>query len=495
MGLAQKIIGYVTGNGAEVDAGNNLKTTTPQATQRLGGVAPDTNNIGAVATFFEHDGGAYTGVRDLRSPSVTENGNLIVAPRTTQWHGMFAGSAQNTGQWKHTFTTMTATQTGDGFINLNANSTATTATGCMMQTWKYFSFFDQATFSPVFQVSATVGNPVSNQVLEFGFGATTATAAPTDGVYLRYTTAGLYGYIKFGGNAEVASAQLLPANALTLNQTYDFQIIIDERSVDFYMGGDELGAIDIPLGQSNVCQQLAAPIFFVQRNSGAVSGTQMIAKISCTSVMQDDLSTNKPWAHQLAGSGYAYQGLEGGTMGPNCIYTNAAVGAAAALTNTTAAAPNVGLGGVALVLPTLTAGTDGILFSFLNPAGTTTVPGRTLYVTGVGISSGVQVALTGAPLNLVFGAAFGHTALSLATADSATFTNNTTKSPRRLPLGIQSYVVTAAAGVSAPDIVRSFDSPLVVNPGEYFAITMRNLGTVTSAGALAIAAGIDHYFE
>ena len=60
---------------------------------------------------------------------------------------------------------------------------------------------------------------------------------------------------------------------------------------------------------------------------------------------------------------------------------------------------------------------------------------------------------------------------------------------------MQNYAVTAAAGVGAQDIVRQFLSPIVVHPGEYFAITCRNLGTVTSAGALAITVGIDHFFE
>ena len=57
MGWANKLIGWTSGNGVEVDASNNLKTTTPQATQRLGGVAPDKNNVGAVTIFCEHDDG------------------------------------------------------------------------------------------------------------------------------------------------------------------------------------------------------------------------------------------------------------------------------------------------------------------------------------------------------------------------------------------------------------------------------------------------------
>jgi hypothetical protein len=193
--------------------------------------------------------------------------------------------------------------------------------------------------------------------------------------------------------------------------------------------------------------------------------------------------------------GDAYQGQDGDTQGSLAMYSNAAVAAAAALTNTTAAAGNIGLGGVVLVLPTLTSGTDGILLSYQNPVGSVTQPPKTLVVQGIRIFASVQTALTGGPLTLVMGAAFGHTALSLATVETGSFVTATTKAPRRVPLGNFDFVVTAAAGIGVPSIWMQFLSPLVVNPGEYFAITCRNLGTVTTLGALAITVSVDHFFE
>lgn len=495
MGWANKIIGWATGNGAEVDAGNNLKTTSPQVNQRLGGDTAAPNYVGAVKMFTENDAGSVTGVPHLCSPMVSENRRLKVGNDTLLWHGMFPGTAQNTGVWKHLFTTMTATQAGDGFLLLNANLTGTTATGCSIQTWRYFSFHDLCTLQPTFQFSITNGQPVANQVWECGLFVPTATAAPADGAYIRYSTAGLYGYIKFGAGAEVASPQLVAPNGLALNTTYDVTFLVDERAVEIWIGGVYYGEIVIPAGNSNLYQNLSLPIAAQQRNAGAVSGTQMQVKVSCTSVYQNDISMNKPWSEQMAGIGNAYQGLDGGTMGSLAIYSNAALAAAAALANATAAAGNTGLGGVVLVLPTLTAGADGILFSYLNPVGSTTQPARTLYVRGIRIDASVQVVLAGGPLTLILGAAFGHNAVSLATAESASFANNTAKAPRRVPLGNLDFVVTAAAGTGAVGIYIPFASPLVVNPGEYFAITMRNMGTVTTTGALALTACVDHYFE
>lgn len=89
-----------------------------------------------------------------------------------------------------------------------------------------------------------------------------------------------------------------------------------------------------------------------------------------------------------------------------------------------------------------------------------------------------------------YSVAFGHTALSLATTESGN-----TKSPRIVPIGIESYAVTSAVGTIGQGVNVQFVSPIVVNPGEYFAITARNVGTVTTAGAITHSIGVDHYFE
>jgi len=232
----------------------------------------------------------------------------------------------------------------------------------------------------------------------------------------------------------------------------------------------------------------------MMRNSGTVTGGCTV-KMGTAHVSQVDLHTSKPWSEQMAMQGNAYQGQDGDTMGSLAMYSNSALAAAAALSNTTAAAPNVGLGGAVLVLPTLTAGTDGILFSYLNPVGSVTQPPKTLVVTGLRIDGSVQVALTGAPLTLIIGVAYGHTALSLATTETGSFVTATAKAPRRIPLGNLDFPVTAPAGTGAVGVTVAFSSPIVVNPGEYFAITMRNVGTVTTVGALAMTALVDHYFE
>jgi hypothetical protein len=361
-----------------------------------------------------------------------------------------------------------------------------------MQTWKYFSQLGDGDLHVEFTGSISAAVP-ANQVLEAGlFLAVAGATAPADGAFFRLTDAGLRGYVSYSGT-ETPTGVI--AASITPNSVAKFKIVVGQRQVSFYVNDVLGGSIDTPAGNPTPYASLNLPVCMAMRNTGVVTGS-FITRMGTIHVAQTDLNVNKPWATQKALQGDAYQGQDGDTMGPTCIYPKAATAAAGALVNATAAAQFTGLGGLAQVLPTLTAGTDGILFSYLNPVGSVTQPPKTLIVTGVHISSGITTILAGGPLVLAFGVAFGSSAVTLATAsETASFTSGTVKLHRRVPLGIQNYPVTAAVGVGANDLVRKFDSPIVVHPGEYFNIVCRNLGTVTTTGAVAIMAAVDHYYE
>ena len=136
---------------------------------------------------------------------------------------------------------------------------------------------------------------------------------------------------------------------------------------------------------------------------------------------------------------------------------------------------------------------DAIICSYQVPVASTIIPGRRLKVTGVHLTSFVQAVLTGAPYIGVWGIAFGHGAVSLATAESASFATwaaATSKIPRRVmcPEFTQSVLVTQAAGsiVSQPGgSFCQFDQPIYVNPGEFVALWRKIVGTAASAGTIA----------
>jgi len=175
----------------------------------------------------------------------------------------------------------------------------------------------------------------------------------------------------------------------------------------------------------------------------------------------------------------ASQGQTGETLGSTANYANSANPTAAVPTNTTAALGS-GLGGQYWETDTLAVTTDGILCSYQVPAGTSAIPGKSLLVTSVKVSSYIQTALTGGGYNDVLGVAYGHTAVSLATAEAAT-----TKAPRRIAIGSRTVASGATALPVLADVQVTFDPPLCVYPGEFFQVIRKKVGTAPSAGVVA----------
>jgi len=158
------------------------------------------------------------------------------------------------------------------------------------------------------------------------------------------------------------------------------------------------------------------------------------------------------------------------------------------MTNTTAAL-GVGLGGQFTALPTLAVPTTGIICSYQNPIPSTIVTGKQLVITGVKIEAVVTTVLAGnaTPVIYALGLAYGHTAVSLATTESAS-----TKAPRTIPLGIQTFAAAAAVGSVGQVVSVKFDRAIPVFPGEFVAITGKNLGVVTTTGAITFLVTYDY---
>ncbi|MDP2786257.1 MAG: hypothetical protein Q8O38_16940 [Sulfurimicrobium sp.] len=467
-----------TGLGAGVDANNNAKVNLPVIASQAG----------FASMVCEMDAGSITGAKILRSPSITEDGRLMVGVDTSLALYNFTTTAQNTGKLKSMFSTMSMTQIS-GFLNINAALSTISGNFAYLQSWKHFTLQGDASLH-VDVTGLITAVPSANQVLEMGlFYGPAAGVAPADGVFFRLDSAGLMGIVSYGGVETSTGIMLASIPIVTATK---FQMVVSQRSIEFWVDGVLGARLVTPAGNAVPYGTLNLPLCMMMRNTGTVTGG-FTTRIGSAHVTLNDLATNKPWPHQMATHGNAYQGQDGDAQGQNALWNNNTAPTTAALLNT--GAPFVGLGGIAAVLPTLTANSDGILFSFSNPLGSVTVPPKTLVVTGITIDSVVSVALVGGPVCYAVAAAFGQTSASLATAESASFAAGTTKSPRRVALGIQSYAAAADVGTTAQQIVVNFDSPLVVNPGEYFAILLRNVGVVTTAGAITFVVGVDHYYE
>ena len=486
--------GVTSGNGSEVNAQGEQKVAlslTPA-------------NIGGVRMFSENDDGSIVGAAILKSPECSDDYRLRVGLDTLQFDDCFNGTAQNTSLWKFqaATTAMTASQ-ASGFLSLNASNVQTLNAACAMQTWRTFSLLGASQLYVEF-----LGNinalPVANQVFEAGLFYNSASGTPTaplDGVYWQMTSAGLIGVQNYNGTL-TQSGVLVSAGSFPLNANAKFTITVTDSDCKFWVNDVRVGTLLTPAGNVQPFLSDALPLCVQVRNTGTVSGGTMIPRIGGITVSTGDLATNKPWAHQMAGMGRHIAQTQNGTaistptaiVGTTLTTPNSATAAAAALVNISVTAQFTGLGGVFQVLPTLTAGTDGLLCSYQNPVGTVNVSPRELYITGVSISGMVGVVLAGGPLVNVYTLCYGSTAATLATVETASFATGTTKLSRRVPIGVHGCIAAAVAGTQMNDIVRKFDAPIVVNPGEFVAIACRNLGVVTTTGNTVITVTFDGYW-
>lgn len=479
------LIDGAAGNKALVDANGNLAVTLPQVEAQAG-----------YATInSEVDDGEVFGSRLMRQPTASVYNRLATGTDTIIWSDYFNAAAQNTALWRSAVTTFTTSQTS-GYMVMNASSLTTTAAAAIYQTYRTFSMSGGAPLMVEFS-EYRAALPATNQQAEVGLylaNLASTPFTPSDGVYFRFNSNGVFGVLNFAGTETVV--QLLTSGQVVINDNTTYRIIIDHYRVEFWGASATsdprvlLGVIPVPSANGPPFSALSAPFSIRLYNSGtAGSATQL--KIANTVVLEMDTQSGEAAPHLMSAMGLsAYQGLNGGTMGSTALLTNSlAAGAGAAMTNTTAALGS-GLGGQFAAQPTLAVGTDGILCSYQNPASATGQTGRILVITGVTIQGAVTTALTGGNVLYAYSLAFGHTAVSMATGEAIA-----TKAPRRIALGYENYVVTAAVGALGGGVSRTFLSPITVNPGEFIAIVAKNQGVVTSAGVITFLVTFDGYYQ
>ena len=476
---------------ANVDAAYNLATTLPQVTTPAGVSAPQ--YVGAARLFSENDAGTSSGTAFLQSPETSSNWRLRTGLDTILFNNSFNATTQNTNIWSYTFATMTASQPGAGTLNFGTVQGTASTHGAFMRTFQYFPLFNDA--QQYFEIEAGQFGAalVANEEWRVGFGLPSAAGtAPTNGVWFKLTSTGLIGEIMFNG-VLTSTSTLKNIGDFTVGSLYKFGIVVGLTNVDFWLDNVYLGNLATPTGSGQSYIGSSLPIFMQKLCTGSVTNTNTM-RVSSTSVVLMDVASNKSWSEQLATAGNSgYVGQNGHTQGKTTLWTNNTAPTAVALTNTAAAF--TGLGGIVAVLPTLTANNDGKLITYQNPASTVNITGRNLIITGVSISGAVSVILAGGPVIYAYALAFGHTATSLATAESASFATGTTHAPRIVPLGIATYAATAAVGVLGQPINITFDVPIVVRPGEFVDIVARNIGVVTTTGAITQTIMVSSYFE
>lgn len=476
--------------GAPLDANGNVEVNLPLIASQAGNVAIQSEN----------DAGTFTGVRTLRAPETSIDYRLRVGIDTVLFTNSFNATAQNTALWSYTFNTLTAAQPGAGTVNFSVVQGTTNAHGAFMRSFQYFPLIGTAPLSVEFTFGQFTAALVANEVWLMGLGLpTAATTEPTDGVWFRFTTAGLIGELRFNG-VTTQTGVLRTLAQLNVGELYKATIVIGEQSVEYWLDDGLLATQAMPAANGQPFLTTTLPAYMMKYNTGAVANTNTM-RVSDLTISLLDLHTSKPWAYQMATQGLmAFQGQNGGTMGTTALYPNATAATTvtgAALSQTAAIA--TGLGGQAGIVAAV-AGIDGLITAFQNPTGSVNQSPRNLVITGVRIAAvniGAAVATTASILSwsLAFGAT-GATIPSLAQAESASFATGTAKAWRRIPLGLQSWIVGAAIGAPAEAIVINFDAPVVVHPGQWVASVAKFIvGTATASQVIWCTVTFDAYYE
>lgn len=464
-------------------------------------VATNPTNVGAIRNFNENDPGTKTGTAYLKSNEISQDFRSRVGVDTVMFSYTFNATTQNTGVWKHAFTTMTMTQSA-GFLNVNAAGTSTVSGNyAYLQTWRYFPLIGTAPVCVEFTGNITT-QPTVNEVFLCGLGVAMAAAEPVDGCWFELTTDGLKGCVRYNSGTVAKKTLIANINDIPTDSNSKYTMVVGEREIEYWIDDVLYGEQELPAGQSQAFLSTALPLFITKYNNALVgSSPNMIVKVGDVTVTLMDIATNKTWASQMSGTGLGLQTLDGGTFtnGSQQIqWANTALPAAAAGTNTTAAL-GAFLGGIFQLNAAATSATDIVISSYQNPFGGVNQTPRNMLIRSVQVdlvNAGAANSAT-VPTTYAVALAWGSTAASLATTESASFATGTTKIRRIQPLGTLSIPINAVVGQQAPYSCQfDFEAPVIVNPGEFVGVIVKILsGAATASQVLQFVVSPNLYHE
>ena len=486
--MAQITDGNNTSGYANVDDYYAL-TINPQSTKSNAGFISITNN---------RDAGLVTGKFFNKSSEVSPDLKFRIALNTIAYSLNFESTVHSRAHVSITAATMSFSQSNN-YLTLNSADTTTANTSVVMRTWRTFPLF--GSFSTELHIIAKeVNTGATNVISEWGLGYATTTSAPTDGIFFRRLSGGILRavlvYNSIEKVQEIDITNIPPrdgAGVFSATEWTHYKIMTNNDQVFFIINGVIVANFDAPafspIPTSSQEQPVTARVY-IPTGQTASSGRRL--DVAYFEVTSEDIASYKLYSHQMAGIGAIfYQTQAGTTSGQTANYTNSAAPSSASLSNTTAGYAT--LGGQYQFAATATNETDWALFAYTNPAGTSSLPAKTLYVTGIRIG---EMTVTGAavvnPTTFFWAAGISSTAVDLTTADG-----NATLSARRVPLGCQGFVATAAVGVQSSGFFVDFSqAPLVVPANTNMHVILKQLnGAATASLVFRGTVTITGYFE
>lgn len=399
------------------------------------------------------------------------------------------GAAVDTNKWVQSTLTMTIVQAAQTGICFNNNNTATTATGAMQVSNRFYPRFHKSGLRR--RIRARHTTHFDGNVIEHGFGnpSTATTVSIGDGAIWRKTGAGEYIPVIVINGSEIPGAVVSQATftaAIPQTEYFEMEIQLWGSRAFFAIytnAGVLVSGQDVDLTGNMFSATHLRALDRTYNASATGTATQMF--MNSTAVDLIDRNSSRSWGEQMAGLNY------GGITSPTAYtqlanYSNSAAPTTRTLSNTAAAETT--LGGLLRVNSIAGGNTDYIMFGF------TVVSPYTFWVTSVRIPPPINEVVAIATTDTIFTyfLAFGSSAVSLATGS--------TYPPMRKPLaGTHRGIVADAAGVQfrGETIVWQPPTPIPVYGGRFFHVGCRELvGTATATETyLWASVDIDGYWE
>lgn len=472
-----------------VKSGSSANVASVNADGELA-VAPTlvSGDAGFVAALSEVSKATDPGGRVMRSPEVSHDFRTRAGLDRPMFDLSFEGTVISQALVQQNLTSMTVAQSG-GFLTLNNGGSTTAAQAANVKTYRTFPLHGSfPTYAEMWL--SVINETVSNATIEFGLGFATGVAAPTDGVFFRYNSAGELRGVLCNNSVESQTGVL---TSPTTAESHHWLIVWANEEIQFWIDNVLYAVVPCPAGAAMPTSARELPMFVRVYNNGTPSLAKKV-NVGYLSVSLGDADMDMSMSHVMAGlGGGAYQIQPGTASGQTSVFAVGAAPTAATWTASTAPATN-NLGGLWTSPAALPAGaeTDYPIFAYLNPAGTAALSGKTLFVTGVKIHKTYVTTVMGAGATLmIWGLGVGSTASSLATADGAA-----TVGPRRVVIGFQTLAAAAAVATATAEepTLDLQNSPFIVPSGTYLHITLRCIGNAAS-GALRGAVTVLGYFK
>lgn len=476
--MSVKTVGAVSG--VEADVGSTSRALYTELLDSSG------------ASIAKADGSSFSNGSTKGIVALGVNNRVLDAPRllstgsafdgaTPMFFDVAEGAAVNTQLWTQTLTSSQTMTQANSIITFNASALTTSGSGSLIRTTR--QFVKPPRVALLFRTRAKMVH-YQNAVMELGFGdAVAVTAIVNNGAFFRRRTDGsLVGVVSYNGT----ETETDPLSVPVANAYYIFEINVFDDRVRFLCyapGADPIinETLYLPWG-AGVGGEIFGPSHipaFARTYNNTAPATAPVFAIGQVGVFAIDANLNIPFAHQQASMQRSILASPFTTFAQLANYSNSAAPSSATLSNT--AAGYTTLGGQYQFAAVAGAETDYALFGYTNAA-----PYQ-LYVTGVHIATwnmGAAVATTPTLLSWALGAQ--STAVSLATASPPML---------RTTLGSQSFAVGAAIGANAPDIIRQFQTPIVVDPGRFLHVILKMpVGSATASQIIRGMVSFDGYF-